>query len=245
MMPETVREPIAGAALVPSPRLILFDLDDTLGDYSTARASRLRHAFTPHLAIDSPAARERALQEMIERSIAISPHGTEHFPELFAAFGINQAEAAVTAADWYRRNRFHDLTLFPEAIEVIVAVRQLAEGQRHLGIVTNGPTAVQRDKVELLGLDRLVDFVVISGEVGIEKPDPRIFELALARAGTTADEAVVIGDAPEYDIAGARAAGIRSIWVNRRKQPWPIGEWEPTCVVHDLLSVLPLLCDSR
>ena len=52
--------------------------------------------------------------------------------------------------------------------------------------------------------------IVDLGAVGVAKPDPRIFELALELAGTTADRAIHVGDAYQYDVRGARAAGVRA-----------------------------------
>lgn len=56
--------------------------------------------------------------------------------------------------------------------------------------------------------------IVDSGAVGVAKPDPRIFELALGLAGTTADRAIHVGDAYQYDVRGARAAGVRPVLVD-------------------------------
>ena len=231
---------------VPPPRLVLFDLDDTLGDYASARVSRLRRAFSPHLEATEVADREETIARMIAASIGLSPHGCEHFPSLFEQFGISSPDAATVAAEWYRRNRLFDLRLFDDAISTLSAVRYVAAPSgarvpRRLGIVTNGPPDVQREKVALLGLTELVDFVLISGEVGFEKPDPRIYAEALRHGRALVDEAVFIGDAPQFDILGAHNSGMRSIWVNRGGAEWAYGEHRPTCEVKDLTSVVPLL----
>lgn len=232
---------------LPPPKLVLFDLDDTLADYSTARRSRLRRAFAPYLNSQSGRETSGLLSEMIAASIKLSPHGVDHFPELFATFGIRDASAAAAAAGWFRRHRFHDLALFPEAIEILSAVRGAPIGQsgeRRVGIVTNGPAGVQRDKLELLGVERYVDFAIISGEVGCEKPDPEIFAIALTAAGEAPVDAIFVGDSPYFDITGARGAGIRSVWVNRQREPWPYADWQPTFVVNGLAELVPLLIGS-
>jgi putative hydrolase of the HAD superfamily len=228
------------------PRAVLFDLDDTLCDYASARRARLRLAFT--LGSDG-AFREREgidLDEMIADSIATQPHGTEHFPELFARFGIADRDLALAAAAWYRTNRFHGLDYFPEARDVLRSVRALlvngsGASARPLGIITNGPAEVQRAKIELLGVGDLVDFAIISGEFGAAKPDPAIFGEALGRAGVAPDEAIFLGDSVEQDMAGARAAGIPSVWVNRHGQTWPEDEWRPAREIRTLAEALLLL----
>lgn len=232
----------------PLPRAILFDLDDTLCDYSAARWSRLRFAFS--LGADGqPIERPGVdLEQMIADSIAMHPHGVDHFEALYAEYGIANRDEALAAADWYRTNRFHDLALFPEAVAVLQAVRRVSlpgtsGSERVIGIITNGPADVQRAKIDRLGIRELVDFVIISGEFGAAKPDPAVFHEALRLSGVSADEAVYVGDAPEFDIAGAAAAGIRSVWVNRHARPW---EWPgaPPCREIRRIAELPPLVGS-
>ena len=69
---------------------------------------------------------------------------------------------------------------------------------------------------ERLGLEKFFDFLVMSVEHGgIEKPDPRIFEIAVQEANCEPDELLHVGDHIEYDVRGANDAGVRSVWLNR------------------------------
>ena len=232
--------------LDPRPKALIFDLDDTLCDYATARQARLRRAFTlsphrgpkPHGAVD--------LDRMIAESIQMHPHGADHFEELFARFGIADADAAKAAADWYRKNRFHGLRLFPETEAVFSTVRNAvsdddSKAARPIGIVTNGPTEVQYAKLKLLGIDRLVDFVLVSEEFGVAKPDPQIFREALRLAGVRPEEAIFVGDSAEFDMAGAQAAGIPTVWVNRDQCPWTLPDPPPTRQIRTLAELPQLL----
>jgi FMN phosphatase YigB (HAD superfamily) len=83
-------------------------------------------------------------------------------------------------------------------------------------IVTNGFSQMQRTKVVAAGLQTRVHGVIVSQEVGSEKPDAGIFRAALALAGCQPEEAVMIGDHPVNDIAGAQAAGIEAVFVRSR-----------------------------
>jgi putative hydrolase of the HAD superfamily len=83
-------------------------------------------------------------------------------------------------------------------------------------IVTNGTSEVQRAKIAAAGLSSRVTSIVISGEVGVEKPDPAVFRLALERAGVGSDEACMVGDHPRNDVAGARNAGLSAVFVKSR-----------------------------
>jgi putative hydrolase of the HAD superfamily len=84
-----------------------------------------------------------------------------------------------------------------------------------LGLVTNGAPSVQHAKLAGTTLGPYFKAIVISGEIGIPKPDPRIFELALERLGVPAEEAAMVGDSRPRDVAGARATGMRAIQIVR------------------------------
>jgi FMN phosphatase YigB (HAD superfamily) len=213
-MPVTSAEPFD-----PVPRAILLDLDDTLCDYSTARERRLRIALASASGLpeDGP-----ELDALISASIAMQPHGADHFGDLLAQHGYETGDRVDAAIAWYRANRFHGLELFPEAVAVLEQLRRGPDpdAPRPLGIITNGPAEVQRDKVALLQIRHLVDFVIISGEFGTSKPDPAIYAEALKKARVSANDTVFVGDSAEHDIAGAHAAGLRSVWINRYGDPW-------------------------
>ena len=228
-------------------RLVLFDLDDTLCDYAGARAARLGIAFGQALATVQVRAHRAtgALggapdpAALIAASIAIHPHGADHFADLLRPYGV-AADGAALASAWYRANRFHGLQLFPDAVATLEAVRAALPSAR-IGVITNGPAEVQRAKLELLEIVPLLDFVLISGEFGVEKPDPAIFQEALRRGNAAPHEAVFIGDSPDHDIAGARAAGIRAVWINRTGRPWSHPDPPPEDEVRDLAAFLALL----
>lgn len=223
-------------AMIVPPSLVLFDVDDTLCDYAGARRIRLRIALGAALTWTG----DVDLDEVIAESIAMHPHGTDHFGELLSRYGVADEAAVAEARRWYQTNRFHGLKLFPDAIAALRLARGAA-GTGQVGLITNGPAETQRAKIELLGLDRHVDFFVISGEYGIAKPEPAIFAEALRLAGRAAHEAIYVGDSPEFDIVGARNAGIRSVWVNRARAGWSWPAAEPDHVAHSLEDLAALL----
>jgi putative hydrolase of the HAD superfamily len=97
------------------------------------------------------------------------------------------------------------------AIETVTRLR--ASGYR-LGVVSNAEGRVERDLAGA-GFGGLFDTVVDSHLVGVEKPDPRIFHIALERLGTPAATAVYLGDVPSVDVIGARAAGVAAVLLDR------------------------------
>ena len=100
---------------------------------------------------------------------------------------------------------------------------------------------MQRAKLALLEVDRRVDFVLVSEEFGVAKPDPEIFREALRLAGVKQEEAIFVGDSVEFDMAGARAAGIPTVWVNRDERPWTEPGPPPTRQIRSLAELPQLL----
>ena len=135
-----------------------------------------------------------------------------------AACGIVDAELADDLDARFEAERAAMNLFIPGAQDALAALA----GAYRLAIVTNGIPDVQREKLVRTGLDRQVDVVVVSGELGVGKPDPRIYEAALHGVGATADEALMVGDSFARDVAGAQAVGIRAAWIaDGRSRPDP------------------------
>ena len=113
----------------------------------------------------------------------------------------------------YRATRIAALTSFPETEAVLTDWGAHVE----LVLVTNGASRLQRAKLAATRLDRFFapGLIVVSEDVGVGKPDAVMFEAALAAAGVRPEEAVMVGNDVARDVAGARAAGIRAIWIRR------------------------------
>jgi HAD superfamily hydrolase (TIGR01509 family) len=86
--------------------------------------------------------------------------------------------------------------------------------------------------------------VVTSEDASAYKPSPLIFQRALALLGLRADEAWHVGDSLHADVAGARAAGIAAVWVNRRARPVP-DDMDPAWVIGDLTGLTAKLAQVR
>ncbi len=112
-----------------------------------------------------------------------------------------------------------------------------------LGIISNGSPEVQYQKLERLGLKQLFQCIVLSEELGIRKPDRRIFTHAAAEIGRDPDECLHVGDNYEADVVGSRAAGLKSCWFNRDRVQPPQSGIKPDIEIHEL-SELPELLDA-
>ena len=127
-------------------------------------------------------------------------------------------------------------SLLPGAEEL---VRYLAK-KYPLTVVTNGFIEVQYEKFDKSGLRDCFSHIVLSEEVGCQKPNPRIYEEALRMNGVSAAETVMIGDSWNSDIQGAINAGIDQIWIRKSKDPLPDGQ-SATYLVHTLSDVMEIL----
>ena len=118
-------------------------------------------------------------------------------------------------------------------------VRYLA-AKYPLTVVTNGFVEVQYEKFDKSGLRDCFAHIVLSEEVGCQKPNPRIFEEALRMNGLSAEDVVMIGDSWNSDIQGAINAGIDQIWIRKSKDPLPEGQ-SATYLVQSLSEVMEIL----
>jgi putative hydrolase of the HAD superfamily len=130
---------------------------------------------------------------------------------------IDDPDLAADLGERFARERRRRHETFADAEAALAEL-----GARHrLALVTNGAACLQREKLEASGLGRHFDAVVVSAELGVGKPEPEIFEAALDRLGAAPGEAAMVGDTIDRDIAGATAAGLAAIWLNRAGRPAP------------------------
>ncbi|HUR50265.1 MAG TPA: HAD family hydrolase [Acidimicrobiales bacterium] len=101
----------------------------------------------------------------------------------------------------------------PQIPGALDLVQRLHRSGVPIGILTNGPADIQRLKLQQFGAMECFATTVVSGEVGVGKPDPSIFRMVLEGLGTLASDTVMIGDSWVRDIEGAESVGMRSIWV--------------------------------
>jgi REG-2-like HAD superfamily hydrolase len=135
--------------------------------------------------------------------------GRVFFAEVFRRLGIAKERFAAIAQRLYARHAERNLwcTVRERTTETLDELRR--RGYR-LGVISNADGRVEA-LLDSLDLRRHFEFVLDSGTVGVEKPDPRIFRMGLRRMGVEPHEAVYVGDVYEIDVVGARAAGMRAI----------------------------------
>ncbi|MDE6056815.1 MAG: HAD-IA family hydrolase, partial [Muribaculaceae bacterium] len=114
--------------------------------------------------------------------------------------------------------------------------------ERHLiGVLTNGFTEAQYRKLKSSGLDRYIQRMVISDEIGVQKPDSRLFRYAEQATGALPASTLMIGDNPDNDIKGAIDAGWRAIYLDRKNKPFSSSSPLYLGRRTTLMEILPML----
>jgi len=240
-------------------RAVFFDLDETLLDddrsmrqavaRTCATLGQLHPDVTPerlesvYLRVSEETWTGPGGVALVTRSLA--PSGAEIrvrvWREALARCGISRRRLAVEAARIYGQERRNGYRLFPEAREVLEALRQRFK----LGVITNGTGDVQRDKARVTGVEAYVDVFLVSGELGVGKPAPAIFLRGLDALEVTPGQALHVGDSLVYDVGGAKGAGMYAAWVNRARLPKQHGMPSPDIEVCTLRDLLPIVKPVR
>lgn len=233
-------------------RAVTLDLDDTLLDGAGLERSVARTCEAICDVVDGlePAALRAAnatawpgyWAEVGERWVLGELDGPEFNAEAWrrslAACGCTDPAVVAATAELHRRFAREEHRLFDDAEALFECARALSIP---LALVTNGASGVQRDKLDVLGIESHFATVVVSGELGAAKPDPVIFERALAALGVDARDAWHVGDTLAYDVLGATRAGMGAVWVNRHGiRPAP-SDPTPDVEVTSLAAICELL----
>jgi len=225
---------------------VLFDLDDTLhDDTATYRraAERVAQDVAAERGIDAAAllAAYVAQAESFWKNLAAEHLGTPlvgvragMWRAALGAVGLDDAALAERCGAAYNRYRKDHLQIWPGALELLASLR--SRGLK-LALVTNGFAETHREKIVLLQLEDVFDEVFIADEVGMLKPDPRLFALACERLGVAPAAAAMVGDRYERDIRGAHNVGLFTVWLNVRDETVPAGAPQPDATVSAIADV--------
>jgi putative hydrolase of the HAD superfamily len=226
-------EPKAGEvnAAVRLPRALLFDLDDTILRESAGDENlwaELCDAVAPRAGIGSDAlhAAVLAARDWFWGDPARERRGRLAVPwarravaeAAFRKLGLRDLALAHALGDAFTRTRSERMHFFPGAREALVELR--ARGHA-LALVTNGGAVFQREKIVRFEVAPLFDAIFVEGEIGFGKPDPRVFQRALAALRADPRDALMTGNDLRADIYGAAQAGIASVWVDHARAGVP------------------------
>ena len=194
----------------------MFDLDDTLVDHSSAlRAGAHALANTARLDIDPDdfAARWRAIHaEKYPRYLSGELRYEDMCRErIWEAIDTTLSAEAADSLFAIYMNAYHTAwRLFGDVQSCLAALSIY-----RLGVISNGRSAEQRRKLEVLGIEHRFEHVAVSEETGVAKPDPKMFLGACAAMGVAPESVVFVGDSRDLDYLAARAVGMSAVWLDR------------------------------
>ena len=228
------------------PSVILFDLDDTIVDFTWNQSASWRQACFEarsetgvdadelHASITATAGRfwsDHDLAEEGRRDLRTA--SATIVAEALAGLGVSmRADLPREMSERYRNLRDEGIRLFDGAVEVLEALR--AQGRR-LALVTNGTSEEQRGKIERFGLERHFDHIQIEGEFGLGKPHDAAYLHALEAMQADPARTWFVGDNLEWDVSAPQRHGMFGIWVDGRRSGLPAdASHAPDRVVHHI-----------
>jgi len=200
-------------------KAISFDANGTLWDFEKVMRHSLTHALKELKRTDAQAPAMLDIEKMIKirNRVAEKLKGKvtnleevrlEAFRQTLKDIGRPNDALASHLNQVYLNHRFEDIELFDDVLPVLKASR----AKYTLGILSNGNSYPER-----CGLEGIFQFAVFSQDYGVEKPDSRLFQIAVEKAGCSKQQLLHVGDSLETDIMGAINAGIKCVWLNRKR----------------------------
>ncbi|MGW2896924.1 HAD family hydrolase [Streptomyces sp. NPDC001212] len=202
-------------------RAVLWDVDDTLFDYTTADRAGMRAHLVAEGLLDGYGTAEEALahwRRITEAQWARFSAGEATFEEQrrdrVRDFLARPELTDDETDEWFERYLGHyeaAWALFPDVLPVLDA---LAASHRH-AVLSNSSIHVQERKLRSLGVRDRFETVLCAAELGVSKPEPRAFHAACEALELGPHQVAYVGDHPEIDGRGAAEAGLLSVWIDR------------------------------
>lgn len=194
----------------------MFDAGNTLSylDHGALShiAGQVGSTISAQTLASAEAVAKRRYEQMLRQGATHEGGWLLYMQAIFEASGLSAGDAArAAAAAKVEHARFNLWRKVPEGLDA--GLRRAREAGIRLGIVSNSEGALM-DLLDRVGLSVHFETVVDSGLEGIQKPDPAIFRLALARMGIGPEGVLYAGDIPEVDVVGARAAGLAAVLID-------------------------------
>ena len=220
-------------------KAVIFDVDDTLFDRDRAQREILRTMVREHPEIFREIDEELAAGAFLESDRltfeefkTANPIETSRFKR--SKTFLNMLGLSEEHSDMITHIYVNAYPLINVPVEGAVSLVKNLFRQFSLGVVSNGFPDVQYKKLETLGIKHFFGCIILSGELGIKKPDPRIFWEAANILGHEPEECLYVGDAYESDVIGANMARMKSCWLNPRGLQPPKTDVKPHFEIRSL-----------
>lgn len=199
---------------------IFFDIDDTLFSTTAFAATARRNSIRWMIRSGLRMPIDMALQELKEVINEFSSNDDRHFDRFLqripktAYAGINPAILVASGVIGYHRTKYDELKPYPDAVKFL---KRMSVTSLHLGVITAGLAVKQAEKLIRLNLYQYLNprAIFISDQIGISKPNTKLYLKALHTAGFHAEETIYVGDDPVKDIDPANEIGMITARIRR------------------------------
>jgi len=193
---------------------VVFDLDDTLYNSTalseSARRAALKAMINEGLDIDL----KKGYVDLMRIVKRYGSNYSEHFNRfLEEKLGHVDYKFLASGVIAYHNTKFAYIRPFDDTIPTLI---ELVKRKKKLGIITNGVSVKQWEKILRLGLEHFFEFVIISSEAKYEKPSPKVYEIALERLDLPPEEVLMVDNKIE-DLKGAKDVGMKTVLITRIK----------------------------
>ncbi len=226
-------------------KAILFDVDDTL--FSTTQFARKARSNAVKAMVEGglDLPEEEVLQELEEVISEFTSNYEHHYNQLLrrlrpkALERVNAATIVAAGVVAYHDTKFRELAPFDDVFPMLEA---LGTAGIRRGVITHGLTIKQAEKLIRLGVLPYLDprAIFISEQIGISKPNPKLYALAVQDLGLDPMEVMYVGDSPEHDIAPPKSIGMITVWARRAAKRGLEGI-QPDHTVDDFDQLLEIL----
>jgi putative hydrolase of the HAD superfamily len=201
-------------------KAVFFDIDDTLFSTSVFAEKARRAAIEAMLAHGLKGDREDLIRELNEVVAEFTSNYEHHLDKLLLRLppesldGRNPAILVAAGIVAYHETKFRELRVYDDVYEVL---RELRRSHLILGIISHGWTVKQAEKIVRLKITEFLDprAIFISDQIGISKPNPKLYRKACEALGVDPREAMYVGDNPKNDLEPAKVLGMVSVWMRR------------------------------
>lgn len=220
-------------------KAVIFDLDNTLYDYDSINNKAVEYAgrwLSEETGISYDKFQEafdqgRALTKKYMRDCAAQHNRIIYFQKTSEVLGINPIKYSLELYEKYWGYMLDNMQLTKGADRLF---ERLKQSGIKIAICTDLTTHIQHRKLRKLQIADYVDVFVSSEEADAEKPDIKMFNMAIDKLGVQPKEALYVGDSYEKDVMGAKNAGVRPVWFN------PHGKLRQGVSVKDMIEIVDM-----
>lgn len=202
-------------------RAVIFDFGGTLAT-GELDAKSYRQQLLAYIHSLGHALSEKTLAKTLDGMLAVLMKARKQnreltFEELYSRvlvkLGINPTEEVLSHIHGVYAENFT-----VEPVPGVTEVLQTLHGRYKLAVISNAMSQLPRLALKKAGLTKFFQLIIISRDLGIRKPDPKIFQHVLEKLGVKPEETIHVGDSMEQDVVGAKTAGIKTVWIKNKEE---------------------------